>query len=1647
MTSGIGPPGGSPIPDGIGGQVGHSSHSEPSPSGSTGPPGNETAATVPPDPLASRIAESVERWRRRLLDLTRRNRALNFKMTKVSTLAIVGEEPAEVFRQMWGQEASMKFQAARSAEEAKTEPGEPSARADEDDWVDAEDEQGVQSSAAEARPYDPDQLDSTRTDRVLEVAATPEQLDRSLRRIDEQARLTVEEQGVNTLFLALGMLHYRESADSEETFRAPLILLPVELKRKSARTGFTIVATDDDPLVNPALIEYLRHTFGISLPDLPANEDGAGSAEIQPWFLAVAEAVAGLAGWAVKSEIFLGLFSFQKFVMYKDLEAHARAFVAHRLIRQLVGRSGGVEIGLPDGVRAIDLDSEFPPEATAQVVDADSSQLRAIVAVNRGHDLVLEGPPGTGKSQTITNLIAQALSDGKTVLFVSEKMAALEVVYRRLVQAGLGEFCLELHSTKANKRAVMQNLATSLDASLQRPAVPELSAQRLAVVRDELTQYVKAVHTPFGALAMAPYRAYGELARVLDAPKVPWARSVEAITRDQLEQSEHQLKDFVEAGRAIGDPSKHPWRDTKRTFYAESDLDSARRLLVLLRTRIAECQSLATQVQAAFGFGPIQSAADVGRACEVARVLERSPGAPVAVLSSEEWDTPRSDAVALIALGRKFVELRDEVFKHFSHAVLSSDHASDIEFMEDKLRRRFTMTAWMDGRFRAIRKRWRAYRLPGYQPKLLDQAKDMRVAQQLRGVRSDLGARGGMARAMFGPLWRGEESDWVELDRYVEWVVEFRRVFREHGLGPRTIEVASSRAPDVSSIEALRVASAGALGVLAEVRGLVEWPTDYLDGGTFSDIDQRAAAMSDSTSLAPRWATFEVARSKAAGGVAGEVLSVAMSGEVASTDLPAAFRRAFYQRWLSDVMQGRDSLRSFHTATHENRVAEFRELDEAVLRANQALLVARRRELLQTKLRAAELGPAMGFLRRQMARQRGLSPLRRTMQEADPAIRAIKPCFLMSPLSVAQLLPGSEPTFDLVVFDEASQLPPEDAVGAIVRGRQLVVVGDPKQLPPTNFFSSMLGQSVAHDEDGTPIYEDGESVLEEFMGAGVPMSRLRWHYRSVHESLITFSNLSFYEADLHTFPSVETDSDLIGLQFVYVPDGIYEGKGLNRAEARRVADAVVEHAKRHPDLTLGVGTFNLRQQIAIQDELESRRRADPDIETFFSRSVKEPFFVKNLENVQGDERDVIFISVTYAKGPDGRLRYNFGPLNSANGWRRLNVLTTRARRRMRVFASIRGDEIRPTATGSDGPRLLRDFLVYAEHGRLDSPMVSAGASAESPFERDVYAELSRHGLQLEPQVGASGYRIDFGVRDEAVLGRFICGIECDGAAYHASETARDRDRLRQDVLEARGWTILRVWSTDWFKDRQGQVSRLLGLVSQARDRVLEEERAEAAARTLAQEEQARATQRTAESASRTVEISGTEPAGERARPVTTEAQPYRLADVAGRHSSEEILDADVSRLVNAAKEIASIEAPLHVTDLTGRIGDMWGVGRVGSRIAAKVMQGIQMAARRGAIELRGEFVWVPGHGCTVRSRSGTGISAERIAPEEYQEATVQALRGAGVLPRDELIAAVRSLLGFSRTGPVLEDCIGRAVGTLLTAGRLGEGSGGITFRE
>jgi very-short-patch-repair endonuclease len=1067
--------------------------------------------------------------------------------------------------------------------------------------------------------------------------------------------------------------------------------------------------------------------------------------------------------------------------------------------------------------------------------------------------------------------------------------------------------------------------------------------------------------------------------------------------------------------------------------------------------------AIAAAVERDFALPSIRTAGDVKTAVAVAQVFHESPGAPLAVLESEAWNAPPAEALALVEAGRKLAQWRGQIDQHFSESVLEQSHATDIGYVERKASGAFGFLAFLDGRFRAIKKRWQAYRKPGYARSLLEQANDLALVDRYLQAREALNAKADTGRSLFGGLWQGERSDWAALERYIGWVVEVRGVCMRHGLTSQALSVATKAAPDISRVNELAQASEKLNEAVVAPRGTVGWPTDYLADAPFAELRERLAALAASMRSATEWATLEQVRQKAVASPAAGFLELAMRATGAKDDasfaeLPRAFRRAVLERFLEDVMSARAPLREFRTLTHEQRLKEFRQLDEWILKENRALLVSKLRETTQQRLQVPEAKAGLPFLQREMAKQRNLAPLRRTLQFAEATVRAIKPCFLMSPLTVAQYLDGRTPSFDLVIFDEASQLPPEDAIGSVVRGKQLVVVGDPKQLPPTNFFTTIGGTAAPIGEDGLPLVEDSESVLEEYMGAGVPVTRLKWHYRSAHESLITFSNVSFYDSELYTFPSVETHSDKKGLSFEYVTDGVYEGKGLNMAEARRVVDAVVQQAKERPHESLGVGTFNLRQQLAILDELELRRRQDPGIEPFFARDAHEPFFVKNLENIQGDERDVIFLSVTYAKGPDGRLRHNFGPINGENGWRRLNVLTTRARRRMRVFSSMRGDEINPASAASRGAALLRDFLRYAEFGRLESIVVKATAAAESPFEQEVAAELTRRGMKVQPQVGAAGYRIDIGVLDDEVPGRYVCGIECDGVAYHSAETARDRDRLRQQVLEARGWTIVRVWSTDWFKDRQGQIDRLVQLIGQAKGeamaRIAAEAEAEARAKELAETERRRVVEEQARVDEETLtRVRAATEAGPYVRPTVP---PYRFANGQGKFGGSDLVEAPLSYVMSAISEIVSVEAPMHADDLASRVAAMWGASRVGSRISAKVADAVRRAASSGTIVVRGEFVWStasaqPDAKVPVRSRAGTRITGDRVAPEEIREAIRLVLGAAGGMTRDELLSEVRQVLGVGKAA--LTPGFDAALGEMVRAGAVGEGSAGYALRS
>jgi very-short-patch-repair endonuclease len=563
------------------------------------------------------------------------------------------------------------------------------------------------------------------------------------------------------------------------------------------------------------------------------------------------------------------------------------------------------------------------------------------------------------------------------------------------------------------------------------------------------------------------------------------------------------------------------------------------------------------------------------------------------------------------------------------------------------------------------------------------------------------------------------------------------------------------------------------------------------------------------------WTPFCEITREIVGADVGAILQEVRNGQLKPEHAAEAFRTRFLRLWLDAIYEQVPALQQFRTDDRERLIERFRDLDQRSVAS------------ASSRIRAAQLGRAdrprvgagdapgsseLGTLLREVNKKRRHLPLRKLFATIPTLLPRLKPCIMMSPLAVSTFLDSPDLRFDLVIFDEASPVRPHDAICAVYRGRQLMVAGDQKQLPPTSFFDRTTGGDEDSDEEaeGIGTLADFESILDVCCTLGLPRPGLRWHYRSRREGLIAFSNHHIYGNELVTFPSIHDVAGNSAIDFDFVSDGRWKAGasgGFTAIEARRTAELVLEHFCNHPDKSLGVIAFSRRQQQRILDELERLRQADPVLEKFFHEDREEPFFVKNLENVQGDERDIIFLGIGYGPHDTGRpVGLQFGPLNRQGGERRLNVAVTRARERMTVVSSMRAHDIDLSKTNKVGVTLLRAYLDYAERGieALRGTITDVNERGfDSPFEQEVYGELTRRGLTLHSQVGCSRFHIDLAVVDPSKPGRYLLGIECDGATYHSSATARDRDRLRQDVLEGLDWRICRVWSTDWLRDCEG----------------------------------------------------------------------------------------------------------------------------------------------------------------------------------------------------------------------------------------------------
>ncbi len=1361
-------------------------------------------------------AESrLERWQRKLLDLTLRNPLLNHRATKTS-LRIICPEPGRLEDKL----------ADGSRIQIESVP-EPSAEGQDEEIHRQREGEGI------TEEYARDELERRR---VL-VDLPPEKLLQRAVEIYRKAQTALEEGGANTLYLAVGFLLWKRDQGDERRFRAPLILLPVTLERKSVRSGIRMVAHDDEPRFNTTLLEMLRRDFRIEISglggELPADNSGI---DVSGIWNRVRRAVKEAPGFEVVEDVVLGHFSFAKYLMWKDLVDRTKALRDNAVVRHLLDTPQdpyGTEIPF---VEPRELDRGYKPSDLLTPLAADSSQMAAIATADKGKDFVIIGPPGTGKSQTISNLIAHLLGKGKTVLFVSEKTAALNMVFDRLKAIGLGHFCLELHSSKARKADVLAQLKSAWQFPGEGSQADwQQQAQDLLTLRNRLNGLVNCLHKR-RRNGLTAHHAIGVKVRDEELGSrvtLSWP-SPDCHDEGALKLIREAVEKLSIQAKAVGDLTESPFHLVETTDWTPQwEAEVVRRAGALSAAAgIAErvCDSLCEAIGMDL---PDHSMARLDALGELGSLLIDSYRQPTAFAFApdgmDQAEALREAAVRLRVYARAQASLSC-AYEPFAWRSLDGE----------ALRRRWEEAerAWWPLRFFAKGRIIKEMRANGAQGNP-DVKSDAPILESLRQEGEAIDRLDHQLSAFKD--WSGHATDPAVVATLIQ-------------LGERAVAISGKLANDPRSLIEVRgqlrallhdgndlLAADGAIGRLAmtlpdaleegrqatsefeEILGTSLREAFAANDRAFPDIRRAADTIQARHNELRDWCAWRKRRAEAIEAGLSALVEAIEQDRVPADEIEETFEAA-YCTWWSEALIGEDEvLRTFSTAEHMDAIEKFGQID-----ANFQKLTA---EYIAATLSAAvpnqddvRRTSQWGVLRHELQKQKRHKPVRKLLEEAPEVLTSLTPCFMMSPLSVAQYLPADQGLFDAVIFDEASQIPVWDAVGSIARGRQVIVAGDPKQMPPTSFFARS-----EDDPDGDIDVEgDLESILEEMLGASIPPCTLNLHYRSRSESLIAFSNDHYYDNSLITFPSPDVADHALSLRR---PEGFYARGGArqNQGEARAVVDEIVRRLM-HMDpavqgRSIGVVTFNSEQQSLIEDLLDHARSQYPEIEWAFSHEhVAEPVFVKNLETVQGDERDIILFSVTYGPDRTGHVTMNFGPLNREGGERRLNVAVTRARSQMIVFSTLHPDRIDLSRTQARAVADLRDFLEFAERGKsvLGSSVRGHGEDFESPFEAAVARELRMRNWQVHPQVGVSAYRIDLGVVHPDAPGRYLAGIECDGAMYHSSAFARERDKIRQSVLEDLGWTIFRIWSMDWWTNKSGALEK----VDEALHRRLEEARLE-----------------------------------------------------------------------------------------------------------------------------------------------------------------------------------------------------------------------------
>jgi hypothetical protein len=1445
--------------------------------------------------------------------------------------------------------------------------------------------------------------------------------------IHKNAKQAIEENGSSTLYLAVGLLKWFDRKAPEQPRYAPILLLPVEISRRSVNSKFTLKSREEETMINITLVEFLRQEYELNLSaleQLPTDEKGVDVAKVMG---ILRRAVMQLKGWDVEEQIVLGNFSFSKLILWKDIVVHQEELLKSDMVRSLVdGKLVLSENHEPQS--ANDFDS-IVSQSVVLPIPTDVSQMEAVLAAQKGQSFILHGPPGTGKSQTITNIIADAMYRGKRVLFVAAKKAALDVVHRRLEQIGLAPFTLELHSNKSKKSDVLEQLAKSIETvKLARTADFQQEAQRLDTAKKAISDYVSILHKKQqtgwslydSITALENYQQY-------NFPKNFISESViQNLNAIRWQQWTDWIPQFRSIAALIVHPSENPLAALNLSQYSPTMNDEissqTQKLLSILPNVANKSEKLANTLHFPFS---MQAKAEWENFVQVIIIIQNLPDITLNLIrylsdkenyaAYEEWSKSYNQYQTVLG----------SILKSYNRTVLNAD-ISTTENQWKQAQQSWFLSKWLQ--LRKIRKQLSVFRNTQFNndseiEQLFTNYNQLQEVQRLLQQSRFIAVQTALKN-----LFKEEQTDLADIEKKAISIQRLNGITNtwERNALDKLVQIWQSINFQYS--DAIKQSNLSAItDFLQVVNSLDEAVQNYkiLTGLDFKQNEnwnnETISQLQNIQTHLPHlktWMNYVQLRKQGESLQLQWLINAYENKSCSVENLTDYFHNTVHISVAQRVISQHEVLGLFNVGLFESKIEHYKKIAKDF----QYLTIQELRVKLAAQLpniTEAMQSSEIGILQRAIKnRGRGLS-IRKLFDQIPTLLPRIAPCMLMSPLSVAQYFDVSTTHFDIVIFDEASQLPTCEAVSALARAKQAVIVGDPKQMPPTSFFST-----IKLDEENMDV-EDLESILDDCLSLSVPSKYLLRHYRSKHESLIAFSNVNYYENKLLTFPS----SDDLNRKVRYHQVKGYYDKGKTRTN-RFEADEIVEFVKLHYNnsqkrkLSLGVVTFSQTQQNLIEDKLQKLFMSNPKLEEYASE-CDEPLFIKNLENVQGDERDIILFSVCYAPDEEGKMSMNFGPLNRDGGWRRLNVAVTRARYEMHIFATLQTDQIDLSRTSAEGVAGLKAFLHFAEKGHLSiRPEDVQEGFNNQHLSASISKKLQEKGFDVKCNIGTSGFKVDIGIVHPNKPQQYILGIVIDGYYYYNAKTTNDREMVMPSVLKALGWNIHRIWTMDWFENSNEIIDAIVEKVKrlQAQPDFKEETIAEPIYEP-------------------TFEPIKATPDEEQTNSNTSKQKPYVAASLTSISfaNSETIFEfQNRNTIKQQIQTLLDTEAPISKSLLYKKVLQAWNTSRAGVRLD-KHLEGIIKEMNVVETTHHQPFYWSSDTLLELDYYRGNDIekrNMEDIAPEEVIVALEEVVTNNLSIEEDELLRYLARTFGFAKVGKQIDMLLRSVVVNAVQQGKV-----------